>query len=148
MIIQSSLLTQQVNLLLGFEGVNYTSDDYWTAKLLSLILGGGMTSRLFQEIREKRGLVYLIRAMSNSDADTGMLSIYAGTGEKEIGELEEYLEKIDVTYKGDVDEEAICDGNNEVIVKIDGLKDGSYEESDLTTKLVRFTYCKVEAADD
>ncbi len=78
---------EQVNLFLGFEGEKYTSENYWTAKILGAILGGGMTSRLFQEIREKRGLVYLIRAMSNSDADTGMLSIYAGTGEKEAGEL-------------------------------------------------------------
>lgn len=78
---------EQVNLFMGFEGENYTSENYWTAKLLAKILGDGMTSRLFQEIREKRGLVYEIRAMSNSDADTGMMTIYAGTGEKEIGEL-------------------------------------------------------------
>lgn len=46
-----------------------------------------MTSRLFQEIREKRGLVYTVRAMSDSDSDTGMFNIYAGTGEKEVGSL-------------------------------------------------------------
>lgn len=78
---------EQVNLLVGFEGESYTSPDRWTAKLLALILGGGMTSRLFQEIREKRGLVYTVRAMADSDADTGMFNIYAGTGEKEVGSL-------------------------------------------------------------
>ena len=78
---------EQVNLLLGFEGVPYGAVDYWTMKVLAVILGGGMTSRLFQEIREKRGLVYSIHASSDSDADTGMFSIYAGTGEKQTAEL-------------------------------------------------------------
>lgn len=78
---------EQVNLLLGFEGVPYGADNYWTMKVLAVILGGGMTSRLFQEIREKRGLVYTVHASSDSDADTGMFSIYAGTGEKQVAEL-------------------------------------------------------------
>lgn len=78
---------EQVNLLMGFEGVPYGAKDYWTLKVLSVILGGGMTSRLFQEIREKRGLVYTVHASADSDADTGMFSIYAGTGEKQVAEL-------------------------------------------------------------
>ena len=75
---------EQVNLLLGFQGESYTSPDIWKAKLLAGILGGGMTSRLFQEIREKRGLVYTIHAYSATEADTGIWSIYAGTGAKEL----------------------------------------------------------------
>ena len=78
---------EQVNLLLGFEGVPYGAENYWVIKVLSVILGGGMTSRLFQEIREKRGLVYTVRALADSEMDTGMFSIYAGTGEKQVGEL-------------------------------------------------------------
>ena len=78
---------EQVNLLLGFEGVPYGAENYWTMKVLAVILGGGMTSRLFQEIREKRGLVYTVRASADSDMDTGMFSIYAGTGEKQVKEL-------------------------------------------------------------
>ena len=78
---------EQVNLLLGFEGVPYGAKDYWTLKVLSVILGGGMTSRLFQEIREKRGLVYSIHASADSDEDTGLFTIYAGTGEKQVAEL-------------------------------------------------------------
>ena len=49
---------EQVNLVLGFEGLSYTDKDYYAASVLSGIFGGGMASRLFQEIREKRGLVY------------------------------------------------------------------------------------------
>ena len=78
---------EQVNLLVGFEGVPYGDKNYWQMKVLSVILGGGMTSRLFQEIREKRGLVYTVHATADSDMDTGIFSIYAGTGEKEAGEL-------------------------------------------------------------
>ena len=75
---------EQVNLIMGFEGESYTSPDIWKAKLLATILGGGMTSRLFQEIREKRGLVYTIHAYASAETDTGIWGVYAGTGEKEL----------------------------------------------------------------
>ena len=78
---------EQVNLIVGFEGVPFSSKDRWTAKVLAGVLGGGMTSRLFQEIREKRGLVYSIYARSSSESDTGLFYIYAGTGPKQLKEL-------------------------------------------------------------
>ena len=92
---------EQVNLLMGFEGESYTSPDIWKAKLLAIILGNGMTSRLFQEIREKRGLVYTIQTYTSSQADTGMWEIYAGTGEKELKVLMPVLldELKKATYK-------------------------------------------------
>ena len=77
----------QVNLVLGFESCPYTDDSYYTTKILSSILGGGMSSRLFQEIREKRGLVYSIYAFNSAETDTGIFGVYAGTGEKEVKEL-------------------------------------------------------------
>jgi len=77
----------QINLLMGFEGCSYTSPDYYTAALLASVFGGGMSSRLFQEIREKRGLVYTIYAFNSPETDTGTFGIYAGTGEKEVAEL-------------------------------------------------------------
>lgn len=85
--IRQSKKNEQVNLILGFEGVSYTHPDYYTAALLSSIFGGGMSSRLFQEIREKRGLVYSIYAFNSPETDTGTFGIYAGTGEKEVAEL-------------------------------------------------------------
>ena len=78
---------EQVNLILGFEGVSYTDPDYYAASVLSSIFGGGMSSRLFQEIREKRGLVYSIYSFNSPETDTGIFGIYAGTGEKEVAEL-------------------------------------------------------------
>jgi len=78
---------EQIHLLLGFEGVDFHDDDYYSLLVYSSLLGGGMSSRLFQEIREKRGLVYGISAFSSSYTDTGVFGIYAGTGESQIQEL-------------------------------------------------------------
>ena len=77
----------QVHIVLGFPSVSYADPDYYPALLLSTLLGGGMSSRLFQEIREKRGLVYSIYSFSAPFLDGGLFGIYAGTGEKEAAEL-------------------------------------------------------------
>ena len=78
---------EQIHLLLGFEGIDFHHDDYYSLLVYSSLLGGGMSSRLFQEIREKRGLVYGISSFSSSYTDTGIFAIYAGTGENQIEEL-------------------------------------------------------------
>ncbi|MBX6743209.1 MAG: pitrilysin family protein [Acetobacteraceae bacterium] len=77
----------QVHIVLGFPGTSYTDRLHYPTLLLSTLLGGGMSSRLFQEIREKRGLVYSIYSYANPFKDGGVLAIYAGTGEKEAEEL-------------------------------------------------------------
>jgi predicted Zn-dependent peptidase len=73
--------------VLGFEGVSYTDPLHYPVLLLSTLLGGGMSSRLFQEIRERRGLVYAISAFATPFQDSGLFQIYAGTGETEAAEL-------------------------------------------------------------
>lgn len=78
---------EQVHLLLGFEGLTFQDPDYYACSTLMTLLGGGMSSRLFQEIREKRGLAYAIYAYNTSYRDNGLVSVYAGTGEHEITEL-------------------------------------------------------------
>ncbi|HWK46358.1 MAG TPA: pitrilysin family protein [Stellaceae bacterium] len=78
---------EQVHLVLGFPCVSYTDPDYYATSVLSTVLGGGMSSRLFQEIREKRGLVYSVYSFASSYADGGLFGIYAGTGEDEVAEL-------------------------------------------------------------
>lgn len=78
---------EQVHLLLGFDGVGYLDDDYYTLSALSTLFGGGMSSRLFQEVREKRGLVYSVYSFHSAFLDGGLFGIYAGTGEKEVREL-------------------------------------------------------------
>ena len=78
---------EQVNIILGFEGVDFYSDLYYPTAVYSTVLGSGMSSRLFQEIREKRGLVYSISSYTSSFSDSGIFGVYAGTGQKEVMEL-------------------------------------------------------------
>ncbi|HYP62437.1 MAG TPA: pitrilysin family protein [Acidocella sp.] len=77
----------QAHIVLGFDAPGYGEADYYPSMLLSTILGGGMSSRLFQEIREKRGLVYSIYSFTSPAQDGGLFGIYAGTGESEAAEL-------------------------------------------------------------
>jgi predicted Zn-dependent peptidase len=78
---------EQLHLVLGLPGPTLEDPDFFTASVLSTALGGGMSSRLFQEIREKRGLVYAIHSFVHSYRDSGLFGIYAGTGESEAAEL-------------------------------------------------------------
>jgi predicted Zn-dependent peptidase len=78
---------EQAHFAMAFETSSYRSDEIYTAQVFSLALGGGMSSRLFQEVREKRGLCYTIYAQAGAYADTGSLTIYAGTSGDDVGEL-------------------------------------------------------------
>jgi predicted Zn-dependent peptidase len=78
---------EQSHFVLGFEGVSRLGPDYYAAQTLSTLLGGGMSSRLFQEIREKRGLVYSIYSFHSGFTDSGQFAIYAGTGPEDLKEL-------------------------------------------------------------
>ncbi len=82
---------EQLHLVLGFEGVPYDDDEFYAATALTTLLGGGMSSRLFQEIRERRGLVYSIYSFASYYADSGLFGIYAGTGADEAAELVEAI---------------------------------------------------------
>ena len=77
----------QVHIVLGFPSVAYADPAFYPTMLLSTLLGGGMSSRLFQEIRERRGLVYSIYSFTAPAMDGGLFGIYAGTGESEAAEL-------------------------------------------------------------
>ncbi len=78
---------EQVHVVLGFPGVGFDDPDYYSSMVLSTLFGGGMSSRLFQEIREKRGLVYSIYSFAAPFRDGGLFGIYAGTGETEAETL-------------------------------------------------------------
>jgi len=78
---------EQVHVTYGFPGIASADDDIYAAQVYVTALGGGMSSRLFQEAREKRGLCYSIYAFANAFSDGGLIGIYAGTGESEAGEI-------------------------------------------------------------
>jgi predicted Zn-dependent peptidase len=78
---------EQVHFALAFEAPGYRDPDVFTAQVYSMAMGGGMSSRLFQKIREERGLCYSIFAQSGAYEDTGSITVYAGTSEDEIADL-------------------------------------------------------------
>lgn len=78
---------EQAHFTLSLETEGYLSEDIYTAQVYGIALGGGMSSRLFQEVREKRGLCYTIYAQAGSYFDTGSLTIYAGTSENDAADL-------------------------------------------------------------
>jgi predicted Zn-dependent peptidase len=78
---------EQVHFTLGLEGPSYIDDMIYTAQTYAGALGGGMSSRLFQEAREKRGLAYTIFAQAGAYSDTGLITIYAGTSADQIESL-------------------------------------------------------------
>lgn len=78
---------EQAHILFGFEGINRLDPDYYATSALSTMLGGGMSSRLFQEVREKRGLVYSIYSFHSGYQDDGLFGIYAGTGPDKLTEI-------------------------------------------------------------
>jgi predicted Zn-dependent peptidase len=78
---------EQTHVVLGFQGVDRKDPGYYAAAILSTVLGGGMSSRLFQEVREKRGLVYSVYASHSSYHDDGQFEIYAGTGPEHLQKL-------------------------------------------------------------
>lgn len=78
---------EQVQFVLGFPSISYLDDRIYTLSVAQAILGSGMSSRLFQEVREKRGLVYTVSCWNDSYCDTGIFTIYAGTSPEKVDEL-------------------------------------------------------------
>src|SRR5262249_56313505 len=70
---------EQAHIVLGLEGRSYHAPDFFAVQVFANILGGGSASRLFQEVREKRGLCYSIYAFHSAYSDTGTFGVYAGS---------------------------------------------------------------------
>lgn len=78
---------EQAHFALSFEAPAISDDDVYTAQVYATAMGGGMSSRLFQKVREEHGLCYSIFAQAAAHDDTGTMTIYAGTSEQELVEL-------------------------------------------------------------
>ncbi|WP_096189075.1 M16 family metallopeptidase [Evansella halocellulosilytica] len=79
--------TEQAHFCIGYEGIPVENKDIYSLILLNNTLGGSMSSRLFQEVREKRGLAYSVFSYHSSFHDSGMLTIYAGAAQEQVDEL-------------------------------------------------------------
>ena len=82
---------EQIHLIFGLPTVNMHTPDYYSLQLYASILGGGMSSRLFQEVREKRGLAYSVYSMGSAYEDCGILSVVAAAAPERAGELSSVL---------------------------------------------------------
>jgi predicted Zn-dependent peptidase len=81
----------EAHLCLGFKGIPQASKERYALFTLNTILGAGVSSRLFQEVREKRGLAYAIYSFLASYSDTGVWGIYAGVSRKRVREVIELI---------------------------------------------------------
>ncbi len=79
--------TEQAHLVLGTPGVRRLDDRRWALGVLAAVLGGGMSSRLFQEVREKRGLAYSVYSFATQFTDSGAFGVYAGCQPKKLREV-------------------------------------------------------------
>jgi len=79
--------SEQSHIIIGFEAPSFRDDNYFTSLIYSVLLGGGMSSRLFQEAREKRGLCYDIHAFGWGFSDSGFFGVHAATDDTGVDEL-------------------------------------------------------------
>lgn len=105
---------EQVQLVLGFPGLASPHPDYYALQVFATILGGGMSSRLFQEIRENRGLAYSVSAFATGYQDTGLLGIYAGTTVEHLSELTGALKEVLGEMKKGVSDEELLRAKNQL----------------------------------
>ena len=107
-IFQHAKSLEQVHLCLGMPGVHQTHPQRYTAYVLNTLLGGGMSSRLFQEIREKRGKAYSVYSFSSAYKDVGYVGVYAGTSVEWVEEVVELiLKELKQLAAGDIKDEEI-----------------------------------------
>lgn len=99
--------SEQAHLFYGMAGVSRGDDRRFTMGILAAALGGGMSSRIFQEIREKRGLAYSVYALAQQFAGSGVFGIYAGSNPTKAVEVVEVIREVlnDVAENGMTDEE-------------------------------------------
>ncbi|OCA83792.1 M16 family metallopeptidase [Pseudobacillus wudalianchiensis] len=93
--------TEQAHLCLGFEGLPIGHKDVYSLIVLNNILGGSMSSRLFQEVREQRGLAYSVFSYHSSFKDSGLVTVYGGTGADQLDELFETIQMTLVALKAE-----------------------------------------------
>jgi len=91
--------TEQAHLCIGYNGLPLGANNVYSLIILNNVLGGSMSSRLFQEVREKRGLAYSVFSYHSSFLDHGLLTIYAGTGKDQLPLLQETIESTIITLK-------------------------------------------------
>ncbi|MFN2461184.1 MAG: M16 family metallopeptidase [Candidatus Velthaea sp.] len=98
--------TEQAYVMLGMRGLPLRDDDRYALSVLDTIIGGGMSSRLFQEVREKRGLAYNVYSFQQGYRDAGLFGVYAGTSPDRVQEcVDVIVDELDGALAGVEDDE-------------------------------------------
>jgi predicted Zn-dependent peptidase len=105
---------EQVHICIGMDGPSAVDDTRHAGYILNTILGNGMSSRLFQEVREKRGLAYAVYSFLSSFSDTGMFGVYAGCDPKRLDELLATVGKETLGLAAGLTEEDIQTAKNQI----------------------------------
>jgi len=105
---------EQVHFAMAFDAPGYRHPDVYTAQVYAMTMGGGMSSRLFQKIREERGLCYSIFAQSGAYEDAGQITIYAGTSAEEIGDLAQLTVDELKRAEGDMSEAEVARARSQI----------------------------------
>ncbi len=98
----------QAHMVLGFPALSYLHDDFYGLQVLSTLFGGGMSSRLFQEIREKRGLVYSIYSFVSGLQDCGIFGVYAGSAPETASEVCQLVAQECQSIAGNLNDEEVA----------------------------------------
>ncbi len=107
--------TEQAHICLGYPGLSLQDDRLFALAVLNNIIGGSMSSRLFQEIREDRGLAYSVYSYHSAYSDHGTLAIYGGTADHQVGEVEELIRtSLQGMREGDISESEIADSREQL----------------------------------
>lgn len=91
--------TEQAHLCIGFEGLPVGHDDMYNLIILNNILGGSMSSRLFQDVREQKGLAYSVFSYHSAFQDSGIVTLYGGTGAKQLDVLFDTMQETLIKLK-------------------------------------------------
>lgn len=93
--------TEQAHLCIGFEGLQVGHEEIYNLIVLNNVLGGSMSSRLFQDVREQKGLAYSVFSYHSAFQDTGIVTIYGGTGAKQLDVLFDTIQETLANLKAD-----------------------------------------------
>lgn len=111
--------SQQEHIGMAYQSVPITSPYYYVASVVTEIFGGGMSSRLFSEVREKRGLVYSVGASYGATRPVGLVSIYAGTtSEKSPETVQVIIDQLQKLYDKGVTDEELNDAKTQIKARV------------------------------
>jgi predicted Zn-dependent peptidase len=127
--------TQQTHLAIGYPGLNIHDEEKAVAQVLAVLLGGNMSSRMFSEVREKRGLAYYISTYSDNMDDAGVLTTFAGVNNEKVLEAIRLIHEVYKSAQSEIPAEELLKTKDYII----GMMTLSYEDSEKRSEINALT---------